>query len=662
MQYNRKASGELEPLPKQHVDTGMGFERLVRVVQGKTSNYDTDVFTPIIDEICKISGIKYGAAKDSDIAMRVMADHVRTIAFSITDGQLPSNNKAGYVIRRILRRAVRYSYTFLNSREATLYRLVPVLVSIMGDAYPELIAQQDLVQKVIKEEEESFLRTLSTGIGMLDKIIGQTKKDNYNVVSGKVAFELYDTYGFPLDLTELILKEHDLVADRMEFEKEMNAQKERARSATAIQTDDWVVLVEDDIEEFIGYDYLETEVVITRYRKVKAKNKELFQLVFNITPFYAESGGQVGDKGYIEADGERTEIIDTVKENNLIIHLTTKLPANINANFKAVVDVYSRILTANNHTATHLMHEALRDVLGTHVEQKGSLVNPDYLRFDFAHFQKMTPEEIAQVEKIVNRRIRMNMPMEEMREIPIQKARDLGAMALFGEKYGDVVRAIRFGTSIELCGGTHVAATGQIGFFKIISESSISAGIRRIEAVTADRAEEFINTQFDLLKEVSHLLKSPGNLQKSVEHILHENQDMTQKIVGMIRNIMALEKRTMIDEAIEINGVKVIVSQVKPFLVEYLKDLSFQLRNDLEDVVAVLACEGNGKPQLSVIASDSVVAKGNFNAVDIIRSASRHIQGGGGGQPFYATAGGKNAAGIHDALEAARELVAEKLK
>ena len=662
MQYNRKANGDLEPLPKQHVDTGMGFERLVRVVQGKTSNYDSDIFTPIIAKISEISGVKYGASHDTDVAMRVMADHIRTIAFSITDGQLPSNNKAGYVIRRILRRAVRYSYTFLNAREATMYRLIPVLIDTMGDAYPELISQQDLVQKVIKEEEESFLRTLATGIGMLDKIIEETKAGNYVVVNGKVAFELYDTYGFPLDLTELILKEHGLVANRREFEAAMNEQKERARSATAIETDDWVTLVADDHEEFIGYDYLETEVVITRYRKVKAKNKELYQLVFNITPFYAESGGQVGDSGYLEHDGVRTPIIDTVKENNLIIHLTSKLPTNPEATFKAVVDVEKRILTANNHTATHLMHEALREVLGTHVEQKGSLVTPDYLRFDFAHFQKVSSEELAQVEKIVNRRIRQNMPLEEMREIPIQKARDLGAMALFGEKYGDVVRAIRFGSSVELCGGTHVKATGQIGLFKIISESSISAGVRRIEAVTADKAEEFVNQQFDLLKEISGLLKSPANLQKSLENVLAENQTMGQKVDAMIRSMMALEKRDLIDQAITMGGTLVIVAQVKPFLIDYMKDLSFQLRNELDEVVAVLACEGNGKPQLSVIASDSVVADRNLNAVEIIRAVSRHIQGGGGGQPFFASAGGKNAAGIQEALDAAKALIVDKLQ
>lgn len=662
MQYNRKANGDLEPLPKQHVDTGMGFERLVRVVQGKTSNYDTDIFTPIIDKISQISGVKYGVSTDTDVAMRVMADHIRTIAFSITDGQLPSNNKAGYVIRRILRRAVRYSYTFLNAREAAMYKLIPVLIDTMGDAYPELIAQQDLVQKVIKEEEESFLRTLATGIGMLDKIIEETKAGNYIVVNGKVAFELYDTYGFPLDLTELILKEHGLVANRREFEEAMNQQKERARSATAIETDDWVTLVGDDHEEFVGYDYLEADVVITRYRKVKSKNKELYQLVFNITPFYAESGGQVGDSGYLLNGSERTPILDTVKENNLIIHLTSKLPSNPEAAFKAVVDVEKRTLTADNHTATHLMHEALREVLGKHVEQKGSLVNPDYLRFDFAHFQKVTAEELSRVEKIVNRRIRQNMPLEEMREIPIQKARELGAMALFGEKYGDVVRAIRFGSSTELCGGTHVKATGQIGLFKIISESSISAGIRRIEAVTADKAEDFVNHQQELLKEISGLLKSPANLQKSIENVISENQAMGQKVDAMIRSMMSIEKRNLIDSAIEVGNVKVIVSQVKPFLMDYMKDLSFQLRNELDEMVAVLGCEGHGKPQISVMASDNLVAERHFNSVDIIRAVSHHIQGGGGGQPFFASAGGKNVAGVDQALDAARALVIEKLK
>lgn len=662
MQYNRKANGELEPLPNHHVDTGMGFERLVRVVQHKSSNYDTDIFMPLLNKISELTGFKYGQSHDVDVAMRVMADHVRTIAFSITDGQLPSNNKAGYVIRRILRRAVRYNYTFLNGREATLYKLLPTLIEVMGKAYPELVAQQELVSKVMKEEEDAFLRTLATGIGMIDKIIKDTKANNYTVVSGKVAFELYDTYGFPLDLTELILKENGLVANRQEFEVEMNAQKERARNATSIETDDWVTLQADDKEEFVGYDFLETELSITRYRKVKAKNKELYQLVFNITPFYGESGGQLGDRGYIEADGERTEIVDTVKENNLIVHLTAKLPSNPNATFKAVVNAERRTMIANNHSATHLMQEALRQVLGSHVEQKGSLVTPEYLRFDFAHFQKVTDEELAQVEKLVNKKIRQNIELCEMRNLPISKARDLGAMALFGEKYGDVVRAIKFDTSVELCGGTHVKATGQIGFFKIISESSTSAGVRRIEAVTADKAEEFINQQFALLKEISQTLKSPSNLQKSVENLILGNQKMEQQVDAMIKNMMVIEKHNLLDKAQSFGNVKLIISEVKPFFVEHLKDLAFQLRNDIDEVVVVLGCEGAGKPQLVVALSDNLVKEKNLNAVEAIRAIAKHIQGGGGGQPFFANAGGKNASGMLAALAEAKNFFEQKLK
>ncbi len=661
IQYNRKANGDLESLPQKHVDTGMGFERLCRVLQQKQSNYDTDVFVPIIKEIAKVTNTEYGKNEDADIAMRVIADHIRTISFSITDGQLPSNNKAGYVIRRILRRAVRYGYTFLNQRESFMYKLLPALIASMGDAYPELQNQQELVTKVIKEEEESFLRTLSTGITMLDKIIQQTKKDNYKVVDGKVAFELYDTFGFPLDLTELILKENDLVINRKEFEKEMEAQKERARSATQVETDDWITLLEDDEEEFIGYDYLESEVTVTRYRKVTAKNKTLYQLVFNITPFYAESGGQVGDTGYIDNGMEKVEIIDTKKENNLIIHLTKKLPANLKSEFKAYVNGNKRQNTANNHTATHLLHQALREVLGTHVEQKGSLVHPEYLRFDFAHFQKMTREEIEEVEKIVNRRIRTNYALEEMRDIPVAKAHDMGAMMLFGEKYGDLVRAIKFGDSIELCGGTHVNHTGELGFFKIISEASISAGVRRIEAISGEKAEELILKEHNLLLSLQGMFKSTGNLEKNIESLISDNSQLGKEIDALKQNFINIEKRDLIDSAIDVNGVNVITANVNPILGDKLKDLAFQIKKEMDDFVAVLGANVNGKPQLSVMISDELSKSGKLNAVEVIRDCAKEIQGGGGGQPFFATAGGKKVEGIDAAIAKAKAFIEDKL-
>jgi len=661
IQFNRMANGELVPLPNKHVDTGMGFERLVRVVQGKSSNYDSDVFSPVINKIATLSGFEYGKNEEVDIAIRVVADHVRTIAFSITDGQLPSNNKAGYVIRRILRRAVRYSYTFLNSKSSFIYKLVDVLIETMGDAFPELVAQKTLIEKVIKEEEESFLRTLATGINMLDKIIAGTKAKGYNVVKGSVAFELYDTFGFPLDLTELILKENDLVVNRQEFEGEMEKQKQRARNATAIETEDWVVLQQDDREEFIGYDYLESDVFITRYRKIKAKNKELYQLVFNITPFYAESGGQVGDNGYIQLGEEKVSIIDTKKENNLIVHLSKNLPSELNGTFKAVVNQEGRQNTANNHTATHLLHQALREVLGDHVEQKGSLVHPDYLRFDFAHFQKVEDAEVAKVEAIVNQRIRRNLALEEMRDIPQSKALELGAMALFGEKYGDLVRAIKFGDSVELCGGTHVQATGEMGFFKIISESSIAAGIRRIEAVTGAKAEEFINQQFSLMKELGEMFKNPANLKKNVENLMAENSNMNSQVDGMRKNIMAIEKRNLVDSAIEFSGVSLIASRVKPILSDSLKDLAFQIKTELDDVVVVLGGDVNGKPQLAILISDNVLKERDLNAGNIVREAAKKMQGGGGGQPFFATAGGKNLDGLDVAIEEALNIVKNKL-
>ena len=661
IQYNRKSSGELEKLSNRFVDTGMGFERLCRIIQKKSSNYETDVFKPLLEKISELSGVKYGENKETDAAMHVVADHVRTIAFSIADGQLPSNNKAGYVIRRILRRAVRYSYTFLDAKEPFIYRLIPTLIYIMGDAYPELHSQQELIEKVIKEEEESFLRTLSTGINLLNKIIKQTKANNYQVVSGKVAFELYDTYGFPLDLTELILKEEGLVVDRREFEEEMNAQKQRARKATAIVTDDWVVLREDEEEEFLGYDYLETEVKITKYRRVKEKNKELFQLVFDITPFYGESGGQIGDTGYIDNGSERIYITDTKKEHNLIVHFVKKLPEDISATFKAVVNGEHRQSVANNHTATHLLHNALRNVLGEHVEQKGSLVHSDYLRFDFSHFQKLSEKELTEVERLVNKNIRKNYSLEEYRNIPYRNAVEKGALALFGEKYGDVVRAVRFGESMELCGGTHVKATGEIGCFKIFSESSVAAGVRRIEAVTADKAEDLIDSQFRLLKELQQMFKNPKNIKGNIMSVIEDNAIMNKELTSLRHSLMLVLMRDMEDDAEIVNGVKVMDKKVEPILGPVLKDFAFKLKKTHGELVAVLGADVNGKPQLAVVISEKIVKEKNLNASEIVKAAAKHIQGGGGGQPFFATAGGRNINGLDDAIKAARDLVIEKL-
>ncbi len=662
IQYNRKSNGELEKLPKQHVDTGMGFERLCRAVQGKKSNYDSDVFQPIINQIEKITDKKYGENEEVDIAMRVIADHVRTIAFAITDGQLPSNNKAGYVIRRILRRAVRYAYTFLEMKEPFMSKLSESLIETMGDAYPELIERRDLIEKVIHEEEESFLRTLATGISLLDKIIKDTVKAGYTIVDGKVAFELYDTYGFPLDLTELILRENNLVVNKKEFDVEMEAQKNRARNAAAVETDDWVELIEDDVQEFVGYDSLETDVKIVRYRKVKTKNKELFQLVFNISPFYAEGGGQVGDIGYIESsDGERVYIIDTKKENNLSVHIVNSLPKDLNASFKAVVDKEKRRMTANHHTATHLLHKALRTILGDHIEQKGSLVHPEYLRFDFSHYQKVSDEELRTIENLINKDIRRNLNLEEHRNIPLSKAQDMGAIALFGEKYGDLVRAIQFGDSIELCGGTHVKATGEIGIFKVLSESSVAAGVRRIEAVVADKAEEFINGQTDVLKELSYLFKNKLNIRKNVEQILNDNTVLSKQLDSLMQNMMKIEKRSLLDASKKVGNTTIVASELRTLLAKNAKDIAFQLRSESDGCIAVvLAGASEGKVQLAISLSDSLVEKG-INAVEIIKAVAPEIQGGGGGQPFLATAGGKNVAGISAAISKAEKMIKEKL-
>ena len=660
MQYNRKADGSLENLPNHHVDTGMGFERLCMAVQGKTSNYDTDVFSPIIDEIARLSGIKYGEKEEADVAMRVVADHLRTIAFSITDGQLPSNVKAGYVIRRILRRAVRYAYTYLNQKDAFIYRLMPVLITVMGEHYPELKSQQVLIEKVIREEENAFLRTLDKGIHLLDRIIATTKEENFVTVPGNVAFELYDTYGFPLDLTELILREQGLVVNRREFQAEMAAQKARSRSAASVDTDDWIELINDDVQEFVGYDYTEVEVKITRYRKVVTKNKLFYHLVFNITPFYAEGGGQIGDSGLLIGKHEEIRILDTKKENGLTIHIVEKLPEDVLQTFVAKVDKDKRMLTANNHTATHLLDYALRKVLGTHVEQKGSYVSDEYLRFDFSHFQKMTDEELTEVASIVNRLIRRNLPLEEFRSIPIANAREMGALAVFGEKYGDLVRVIKYGDSIELCGGTHVAATGQIGFFKILSESSVSAGVRRIEAITADKAEEYINNTYKNLHEIEKLLKSNKNLMESVRALVEENEGLKKETEKFAKESLRLFKERLKMGMRMCRDIKVIVAQVMVPPAQ-MKDVAFQLRGEYDKFILIAGGVAAGKPHLTIMFSNNLVDEFGLNAGQIVREAAQEIKGGGGGQPFFATAGGSDPEGIEKAIKKAEKLVMYKL-
>lgn len=662
MQFNRKADGSLEALPHQHVDTGMGFERLCMAIQKKQSNYDTDVFQPIIQAIAKMCGKTYGDNEEIDIALRVIADHIRTISFAITDGQLPSNNKAGYVIRRILRRAVRYGYTFLDLKDPFMYRLVEVLIEVMGKHFPELIKQRDLIEKVVKEEENSFLRTLANGIKLLDQIIEKTKADDFKVVQGKVAFELYDTYGFPLDLTELILKENDLVVNRREFNEAMEAQKNRSRSATAMETGDWIEILKDDVEEFVGYDYITTDVKITRYRKMNIKGKDLFQLVFNITPFYGESGGQVGDTGYIEANGEKISITDTKKETGLIIHIADELPSDPTLTFKAVVNAGERQLIANNHTATHLLHAALREVLGDHVEQKGSLVNTDHLRFDFAHFQKLTEEEIAKVEEIVNLKIRENATCEIRNGIPMQEAVDLGAMALFGEKYGDLVRVVKLNKSVELCGGTHVKATGQIGLFKFTSEGAISAGVRRIEAITADKAEKYINDKLNTLKEIERTFKSNQNLLKNIEALISENSEMKKGLEAFQKNQLKLVKNTLKSEISETKGVNFISKKMNVKSAGDIKDIAFSLKAEVDNLVFIAGADLGGKANLTIMFSDNLVKEYGLNAGVIVREAAKEIKGGGGGQAFFASAGGKDPKGIDAAISTAKKMILHKIE
>lgn len=654
MQYNRKADGSLEPLPKRVIDTGMGFERLCMAMQGKRSNYDTDIFTPMIQAIATLTGIEYGADQKSDVAMRVIADHIRTIAFAITDGQLPSNAKAGYVIRRILRRAVRYGYTFLGRREAFMYSLLPVLIETMGDAYPELIAGRELIAKVMREEEESFLRTLETGIRLLDKQIEEAKKAGKTVLDGHDAFVLYDTYGFPLDLTALILTEQGLSVDEAGFDKAMQEQKERARNAAAIDAGDWQVVNEGSAVRFVGYDTLECTTEILRYREVKQKNATFYQVVLSETPFYAEMGGQVGDKGFLIAtDGTKYEVFDTKRENNLAIHLMKKLPATLEGDFRAVVDEERRHRIEANHSATHLLHEALREVLGSHVEQKGSFVSDEVLRFDFAHFAKVEPEQLRAVERIVAARIRACIPLQEYREVPIDEAREMGAMALFGEKYGDHVRVIRFGSSTEFCGGTHVASTGVIGTLRITSESSVAAGVRRIEAVTGAAAENYLYEQADMIDAIRQLFNNSPQLMTAIRKTLEENAELGKQVGEYVREQIAEKKRQLLEKRVEVGGVRLFLVE-KEVPAEIIKDIAFQIAGELhEPFVFIAACvePSSSKPSLTLMISKDLVESRGWNASQLLRAAAKHIQGGGGGQPHFATAGGKNVDGLNAAVE-----------
>ena len=653
MQYNRKADGSLEPLPNKVIDTGMGLERLCMALQGKKSNYDTDVFQPLIGKLGEMCGKKYGDNKDVDIAMRVIADHVRTIAFSIADGQLPSNAKAGYVIRRILRRAVRYGYTFLGFREAFMYRLIDTLIESMGDAYPEIKAQADLIKHVTKEEEDAFLRTLETGMKLIEKVIADTKAAGKTVVDGKEAFTLYDTFGFPLDLTELILRENDMTVNEEEFNVEMQKQKQRARNAAAVEATDWVEL-RDGVTEFVGYDLTECDVNILRYRKVTQKNKSFYQIVLDRSPFYAEMGGQVGDRGTLTVDDEVIEVTDTKRENNLPVHITSKLPSDVNATFRAAIDLEARRATECNHTATHLLHAALRQVLGTHVEQKGSYVDPISLRFDFSHFRKVTPEEIRQVEHLANKMIREAIVREEHREVPIEEAKQMGAMALFGEKYGDRVRVIKYGDSVELCGGTHVPNTGNIGMVRIVSESSIAAGIRRIEAVTGARVEEMLDTVQDTLGHIKEMLNNAPDAIAALHKSLTENVDLKKQVDEFMKQRIAILAKQVQDEAKQMNGINVLMMTGKR-MPDIVKGVALAVKADCPTATAFLAAtEFEGKPMLTVMLSEDVVKSGK-KAGDIVRGAAKCIQGGGGGQPHFAQAGGRNPQGLNDAMKSMLE-------
>ena len=655
MQYNRKADGSLEKLSMNVIDTGMGFERLVRALQGKHSNYDTDIFQPIIKEISHLSGLEYGKDEKTDVAMRVVADHLRAVAFSIADGQLPGNAKAGYVIRRILRRAVRYAYTFLGQKEAFLFRLVPTLVGEMGAAYPELQAQRELIMRVMKEEEDSFLRTLSNGISMLNEAMDEVKKEGKTELDGAKAFRLFDTYGFPLDLTELICRENGLIVDEKQFDEEMQKQKARARNAAAVENSDWVELRQGE-QQFVGYDYTEYECHILRYRKVTQKKNSYYELVLDNTPFYGEMGGQVGDCGVLVSENETVDIIDTKRENNQSVHIVKALPKQPEADFMACVDTDKREASAANHTATHLLDYALKQVLGDHVEQKGSYVSPDTLRFDFSHFQKVSDEEIRQVERIVNDMIRQDIPLDEHRDMPLDEARKMGAIALFGEKYGDKVRVVRFGPSVEFCGGIHARSTGRIGMFKIMSESSVAAGVRRIEAKTGKECEELLYHLEDVTRAVSALFNNAKDLKGVIEKYIEEHDSMKKRIEQYQAEAVERTKDKLLAQARMVNGVKV-VSAVLPMKQDMAKDLAFKVRAAGDDhLLCVIGSSYEGKPTLSVMISDDLVADHSLNAGQMVREAAKLIQGGGGGQPHFATAGGKNVDGLSAAVDKVIEL------
>ncbi|MBR1879205.1 MAG: alanine--tRNA ligase [Prevotella sp.] len=655
MQFNRKADGSLEKLAMNVIDTGMGFERLVRMLQGKHSNYDTDIFQPIIKAEEQISGLKYGEKEDTDVAMRVCADHLRAVSFSIADGQLPSNAKAGYVIRRILRRAVRYAYTFLGQKDGFLYKLVPTLVHEMGDAFPELKAQQQLITKVIKEEEDSFLRTLDKGISMLDKAMEELKAQGKNQLDGVQAFRLFDTYGFPLDLTELICRENNFTVDEEQFNAEMQKQKERARNAAAVENSDWVELQPGE-QQFVGYDYTEYNCHILRYRKVTQKKNEFYELVLDTTPFYGEMGGQVGDCGVLVNEDETIDIIDTKRENNQSVHIVKQLPKNPAAEFMACVDTDKRNASAANHTATHLLDYALKQILGDHVEQKGSFVSPDTLRFDFSHFEKVTDEQLREVERMVNDMIRQDIHIDEHRDVPFEEAKKLGAIALFGEKYGDKVRVVRFGPSCEFCGGIHASSTGRIGFFKIISESSVAAGIRRIEARTGKACEDLLYQTEDILKAVKSFFNNAKDLQGVIQKYIEEHDSMKKEIEGFQAQAVERAAKTLVEKAREVNGVKVVTA-VLPMNPAAAKDLAFKIRAAVEgSLLCVLGTHDNNKPQLSIMMSDDMVSDHGLNAGQMVREAAKLIQGGGGGQPHFAQAGGKNVDGLSAAVDKVIEL------